>query len=130
MPTLISRPAGAAARWDVVARARAALDALEHLVGGLGTAVLALVALLWLVVTALTCLVGVGLLLVPAALRVAARRRRPGTRPAVPLGAGDHRPGPAPAGLRAAVARPRRPAGAGLGGRPRDARPGCSAWSG
>ena len=55
--------------WDVFARGRAVLDALEHLAGGLGTVVLALVVLLWLAVVAVTCLVGVGLLLVPAALR-------------------------------------------------------------
>jgi len=58
-----------ARRRDVVARARTALDALEHLVGGLGTAILELVALLWLIAVALTCLVGVGLLLAPTALR-------------------------------------------------------------
>jgi hypothetical protein len=33
-------------RWDVFARARATLDALEHLFSGLGTVALALVALL------------------------------------------------------------------------------------
>jgi signal transduction histidine kinase len=47
------------------------LDALEHLVGGLGTALLAFVALIWLVVVALTCVVGVGRLLVPTVPRVA-----------------------------------------------------------
>ncbi|MFC6022019.1 sensor histidine kinase [Plantactinospora solaniradicis] len=52
------------------ARARATLDALEHLVGGLGTGVLALVALICLVVAAVTCLVGIGLYLLPVALRV------------------------------------------------------------
>ncbi|WP_033290397.1 sensor histidine kinase [Amycolatopsis jejuensis] len=45
------------------ARARAALDALEHLVGGIGTAVLALVALVGVCVVAVLCLVGVGLVL-------------------------------------------------------------------
>jgi signal transduction histidine kinase len=59
-----------ARRWGVVARARVALDALEHLAGGLGTAVLALAALLALLVTTMACLVGVGLLMAPAALRV------------------------------------------------------------
>ncbi|WP_347702456.1 hypothetical protein [Nonomuraea sp. B12E4] len=39
---------------------RVTLDSLEHLVGGMGTGILALVTLLSLVVTALTCLVGVG----------------------------------------------------------------------
>ncbi|MBE1486292.1 sensor histidine kinase [Plantactinospora soyae] len=52
------------------ARARATLDALEHLVGGLGTGILAATALLFLVFAALTCLIGVGLLLMPIALRV------------------------------------------------------------
>ncbi|MFI6335974.1 sensor histidine kinase [Streptomyces sp. NPDC050535] len=55
--------------WDAFARARTALDAFEHLVGGFGTAVLALVLLLWVAVTAVACLVGVGLLLVPSTLR-------------------------------------------------------------
>jgi signal transduction histidine kinase len=62
-----SRPAW---RRVVIARVRAALDALEHVVGGLGTAVLALMALICLAATALACLVGVGLFLTPAALRV------------------------------------------------------------
>ncbi|QYC45551.1 Sensor histidine kinase LiaS [Nonomuraea coxensis DSM 45129] len=53
----------------VRARARAALDGLEHLVGGMGTAALALIALAGLVAVALACLAGVGLLLAPAALR-------------------------------------------------------------
>ncbi|MGW0431504.1 sensor histidine kinase [Micromonospora sp. NPDC003197] len=59
-----------ARRWGVADRARVALDALEHLVGGLGTAILALMALVFLVLAALACLVGVGLLLMPVALRV------------------------------------------------------------
>jgi signal transduction histidine kinase len=65
-----NQPEPAAGRGDV-ARARAILDALEHLVGGLGTALLAFVALIWLVVVALTCVVGVGRLLVPTVPRVA-----------------------------------------------------------
>ncbi|MDG4832787.1 sensor domain-containing protein [Solwaraspora sp. WMMD1047] len=66
-------------RRGVVAWVHGTLDALEHLVGGLGTAVLALLALAWLLVTALTSLVGVGLLLVPSALsalRAVADRER------------------------------------------------------
>lgn len=58
---------------------RAALDALEALVGGLATAVLALLCLLVVAVTALLCLVGVGLLLLPTALalvRAVADRER------------------------------------------------------
>lgn len=62
--------AGKAARWwDPRVRARMSLDALEHLIGGLGTALLALLALFWLLLTAVACLVGVGLLLLPSALR-------------------------------------------------------------
>src|SRR5438067_11801972 len=53
-----------------VVRARALLDALEHMVGGLGTAVLAVCAVFWLLATAVLCLVGVGVVLVPSALRV------------------------------------------------------------
>ncbi|MEV5499761.1 sensor domain-containing protein [Nonomuraea fuscirosea] len=95
------------ARWDLLARGRLTLDALEHLVSGMGTGVLALVALLSLVLTALICLVGVGLFLVPAALRglraVANRERarlsRWGTEEIIA-------PLPPPAGLRAALADP------------------------
>ncbi|MFC5835941.1 sensor histidine kinase [Nonomuraea insulae] len=101
--TLRRRPA----RWDLFARGRVTFDALEHLVGGMGTGVLALVALLSLVITALLCLVGVGLFLVPAALRglrgVANRERgrlsRWGTEELIA-------PPPPPAGLRAALADP------------------------
>jgi len=57
-------------RRFVQERVRGATDALEHLVGGLGTAVPALAALAWVLAVALTCLVGVGLVLVPSALRV------------------------------------------------------------
>jgi signal transduction histidine kinase len=66
-------------RSSVLARARAALDALENIVAGLATSVLALGALLWLAFVAALCLVGVGLLLAPTALRVvrsAANRER------------------------------------------------------
>lgn len=61
----------AARPWLLAARARgrAALDALDHLVGGLGTSVLAVATLVWLLGTALLCLVGVGLFVAPAALR-------------------------------------------------------------
>jgi signal transduction histidine kinase len=60
-------PASTGARLR--ARAGTAIDALEHLVGGLATAVLALVTLFWLVVVLLLCVVGVGLRLLPSALR-------------------------------------------------------------
>jgi signal transduction histidine kinase len=66
-------------RRRVVARAREVLDALKHLVFGLGTACLALAVLLWLIVVAVGCLVGVGVLLMPSALRavrVVANRER------------------------------------------------------
>ncbi|GGP74838.1 sensor histidine kinase [Saccharothrix coeruleofusca] len=59
-----------ARRWDVAARARTALDGLEHLVGGLGTAILSVVALFLVLVTAVACLVGVGVVLAPTTLRV------------------------------------------------------------
>lgn len=65
-------PAGGRASvrpWDVFARGRATVDAVEHLAGGLATAVLALIALLCLIAVAVACLAGVGLVLVPAALR-------------------------------------------------------------
>ncbi|WP_432988175.1 sensor histidine kinase [Dactylosporangium sp. CA-233914] len=57
-------------RWHASARTRIALDALERLVGGLGTGILALVALLTVVVTMAACLIGVGLLIAPFALRL------------------------------------------------------------
>ncbi len=52
------------------ARVRAALDALEHLVGGIGTSVLALLVLLGVAVVAVLSLVGVGLLLARPMLRI------------------------------------------------------------
>jgi signal transduction histidine kinase len=53
----------------VGARARAARQAIGRLAAGLGTAVLAGGALMLILVTAVLCLAGVGLFLVPAALR-------------------------------------------------------------
>ncbi|RQX59885.1 histidine kinase, partial [Micromonospora chalcea] len=50
-------------------RFRVAVAALEHLVGGLGTAVLALGTLLGTLVVAAACVGGVGLLLVPGLLQ-------------------------------------------------------------
>ena len=84
--------------------ARTTFDALEHLVGGLATAVLALLVLVWLVITTLMCAVGVGLLVVPAslrALRVAADRERARLSRWGPEIIGAP---PVPAGLRAALA--------------------------
>ncbi|MEU7855460.1 sensor domain-containing protein [Nonomuraea sp. NPDC049141] len=96
----------AARGWDAFAfaRARAVLDALEHIVGGLGTAVLAFVALVLVIATALTCLIGVGLLLAPVTLRVVrvvADRERGRLSRWGPEVVG---PAPMPHGLRAALA--------------------------
>ena len=87
-------------------RVRASVDALEHLVGGLGTATLALGALLWAAIVAVTCLGRVGLPAAPGALRavrwVADRERARLSRwgEAIPT------PGPVPAGLRTAARDP------------------------
>jgi signal transduction histidine kinase len=87
-------------------RVRTSVDALEHLVGGLGTALLALAALLWTVLVAVTSVAGIGLPVAHGALRsvrsVADRERGRLTRwgPAVPD------PGPVPAGLRTAIKDP------------------------
>ncbi|WP_250001512.1 sensor histidine kinase [Actinoplanes sp. M2I2] len=50
-------------------RVYAAVDTLERLVGGLGTAVLALALMVWVGVVAVTSLAGVGLVLAPSAAR-------------------------------------------------------------
>ncbi|MFG2060994.1 sensor histidine kinase [Micromonospora sp. NPDC048871] len=87
-------------------RVRISVDALEHLVGGLGTAILAFAALLLLSVVALACLVGIGLPVIPSALkavRSAARRER------ARLSRWGFRlpePPPVPAGLRQALRDP------------------------
>ncbi|KAB1945583.1 sensor histidine kinase [Micromonospora sp. ALFpr18c] len=87
-------------------RIRVVVDAIERLVGGLGTAVLALGALLWALIVAVACLAGVGLLAAPGALRavraVADRERARLSRRGTPIPA----PGPVPLGLRAAVRDP------------------------
>ncbi|MFI7128965.1 sensor histidine kinase [Nonomuraea sp. NPDC050153] len=94
-------------RWDLAARARVTLDALEHLVGGVGTAILAILTVFVLALTALACLVGLGLFLVPTALRVlritADRERGRLSRwgPDVVLS-----PDPVPSGFRAAITNP------------------------
>ena len=124
MSTTDARPAGApqARSRRALNRTRQVIDALEHLVGGLGTGVLALTALIWLLICLLACVVGIGLLLLPGAVQairsVADRERTRLSRygPEV-IGAG-----PVPTTLRAAVADPttRREAGwlgiHGLGG--------------
>ncbi|MEE1939012.1 sensor domain-containing protein [Streptomyces sp. TRM 70361] len=108
MPDVDSVPAasGPARSRDAFTRARAALDALEHLCGGLGTAVLAVLALFWLAVTLLLCPVGVGLPMVPLALRlvraVAERERARLSR----WGPRIVGPSPGPLRLRAAAADP------------------------
>ncbi|HWC81757.1 MAG TPA: sensor domain-containing protein [Pseudonocardiaceae bacterium] len=69
MTTVKSRRSGLS-WWHPVVRGRAVLDALDHLVGGFGTAVLAACVLVCLLITALLCLIGIGLPLAPAALRM------------------------------------------------------------
>lgn len=100
-PTRVARPYSG--RRYLRDRARILVNALEHLVGGLGTAVLALSMLFYLVVVALACLGGVGVLLVPPALRmvraVADRERARLTR----WGPEIIGPAPMPAELRAAL---------------------------
>ncbi|GAA4145664.1 sensor histidine kinase [Actinomadura keratinilytica] len=82
------------------------LDALEHLVSGLSTALPAFIVLTWLVAVALLCAAGVGLLLAPTLPRLvralAERERARLSRwgPEIPA------MGPAPAGVRAAFADP------------------------
>jgi signal transduction histidine kinase len=84
-------------------RVHVSVDALEHLVGGLGTALLALAALTYVVAVALSCAVGVGFLLVPSALRtvraVADRERARLSR----WGPEMMGPAPVPDGLRVAL---------------------------
>jgi hypothetical protein len=91
------------AAWPGKARGEAALQAIGRLAAGLGTAVLAGGALVLVLVTTVLCLAGVGLFLVPAALRtvraVADRERSRSSRwgPEI-LG-----PEPVPASARAAL---------------------------
>ncbi|GAA4915436.1 signal transduction histidine kinase [Nonomuraea thailandensis] len=101
------RPVARAARARVlVARARATLDGLEHLVGGMGTAALALIALTGMLGVAVACLSGVGLRLLPAALRglrvVAGRERTRLSR----WGPQLVEPEPVPGEWRAAIGQP------------------------
>jgi len=91
-------------RRDVQVRIRGTLDALEQLVGGLVTAILALAALVCLGAVALACLVGVGLRLASTALRVVhglADRERDRLSQRGPQLIG---PGPRPTQVRAALA--------------------------
>ncbi|MEU5700983.1 sensor histidine kinase [Streptomyces aurantiacus] len=93
-------------RVAAVRAVRAAVAALEQLLGGLGTALLALAVLIWAAVTAVTSLVGVGLLMAPLVLRalhsLAGRERaRLGRYGPEVIG-----PDPAPTRLRYAVVDP------------------------
>ncbi|MFD3520222.1 sensor histidine kinase [Streptomyces sp. NPDC058653] len=102
-----SRDDSASGVRDLVVRSGvAALGALERLAGGFGTALLALFTLLWLAVSAVTALVGVGLLLAPVGLRLlhsVADRERGRLNRWGPELVG---PGPAPTGLRPALTDP------------------------
>jgi len=92
-----------ARRWDLVGRLRTTVDAIERLFGGLTTSLLAIAALVWLAVTAATCLVGMGLLLlptVPRVLRAVADRERGRLSR---WGPEIISPAPAPADFRAAI---------------------------
>jgi len=93
-------------RVTVVRAADVAVSALGELVSGLGTALLALFVLIWSAVTAVTSLVGVGLLMAPVLLRalhaLAERERhRLGRRGPEVIG-----PDPAPTRLRLALVDP------------------------
>ncbi|TWF95771.1 sensor histidine kinase [Saccharopolyspora dendranthemae] len=87
-------------------RARVTFDSLEHVVAGLGTSVLALIALLLVVVCAGMSLVGAGILLAPHALRlvhvVAEQERTRLSR----WGPDVISPGPVPPGLLKALRTP------------------------
>jgi putative sensor protein len=88
------------------ARVSVLVGALDHLVGGLGTAALALGAFLWAVIIVLSSPGGVGLALAHGALRavrwVANRERARLTR----WGSAALDPGPVPDGLKAAAKDP------------------------
>ncbi|MFI1208730.1 sensor histidine kinase [Streptomyces sp. NPDC020802] len=93
-------------RASAIRTAEAAGAALGQLIGGLGTAALALAVLFWLAVAAVTSVVGVGLLMAPAALRalhsLADRERHRLAR----WGPEVIGPDPAPARLRLALVDP------------------------
>jgi signal transduction histidine kinase len=90
----------------LTARARHAVDALEHLTGGLATAVLAFALLVWLAAVAVLSVVGIGLVAAPGALRgvrtVADRERARLSR----WGPEIAPPEPLPADLRGALRDP------------------------
>lgn len=93
-------------RTAVLKHARTTLDAIEHLVGGLGTALLASIALVSIVLVGLLCAVGIGLVLAPVlprVVRAVAERERSRLSRWGPEIIGL---GPAPDGVRAALADP------------------------
>jgi signal transduction histidine kinase len=76
---------------------RAWVRAVEQMAGALGTGLLALLVLPWVLAVAVTCLAGVGLVLVPGALRLV---RSLGDRERERLGRwGPEVPGPGPAAV-------------------------------
>ncbi|WP_327000446.1 sensor domain-containing protein [Dactylosporangium sp. NBC_01737] len=87
-------------------RVRTTVDALEHLVGGLGTAILAFATFMLLFVVALASVVGIGLAVVPSALQAArsAANRERGRLSR--WGAGLPVPPPVPGDLRGALRDP------------------------
>jgi signal transduction histidine kinase len=92
-----------AGRRHALRRVRDGVDALEHLVAGLGTALLALAGAVWLIAVVLACLVGVGVLLIPSVpvvARAVADRERARLSRWGPELVG---PPPVPPGLRAAL---------------------------
>ncbi|MGY1839031.1 MULTISPECIES: sensor histidine kinase [unclassified Modestobacter] len=96
-------PPSTRTRWG---GGRSVLAALEQIGGGLGTALLAFCLLLWLLVVAALSLVGVGLFLVPAALRVVRRLADQERARLSRWGPDVLGPGPVPSSWRAAVADP------------------------
>lgn len=97
---------GGAVRQYLRDRVRMSVDALEHLVGGLGTSILALAAFMLLFVVALACVVGIGLVVVPSALK-AARAAADRERGRLSRWGSDlPMPPPAPADLRGALRDP------------------------
>lgn len=99
----LPRFASAAGRHGPARVASNVLAGLEQLAGGLGTAAVALVLLLWSAAVAVLCLVGVGLIALPVTLRAV---RALADRERVRLGrwgAEPASPGPLPTGLRRAV---------------------------
>jgi signal transduction histidine kinase len=87
-------------------RIRSIVDALKWLLFGVGTGFVALVTLVWTVAVALSCLVGVGLLLVPSVLLALRRAANLERRRLSRWGPEVIDPGPAPTRFREAVTDP------------------------